>query len=404
MSIALITVIVIGNFYIGASIASSSNPKFFIEKVSGNDEEVKNLTVVGDFNVEDGFYDNVHFNDTETVYRSELSFIESLKGVNLPSEIKQLQSDFRGFMRGKAEDPALFYEDEDQLAYATIDWDYHQLDLKPSNFSFVLEVLDKNSRDVIAINEIVPNQNNYDHAMVEDVQIIEGKVKAFVRIYPLPNESNERDAEVHVFTFDINSQKLIGDDIVTTTDRQDSGTSNIREDLNSISNSETIKPQKELLIQKIRVKEVPGEDGLRSEEIGHSFTLYNYETNEQKELSNDREAFNFKTASIYGSTIYFMNMSKNGLEIHPYGIESEEFSTKQTIQINIPEESGSPLIKLKNNKMYITSPYKDLKTKATLLVVDLKTWKTLYEGTIETRNLNESQKDYTLNTYALEVE
>jgi hypothetical protein len=390
-------------FYIQASTAASNNPEFIIKKVSGSDDEGKKLSVFGEYITQGRHQDTVHIDGTETIYTNEISYIESLNGVYHSPEIKQLQRDYRNFMRGKEVNPTLFYEDEAHLAYVNIEWDYHEMDHRPSNFSFDITVLDKDSNDVIDINEPIPEQNDYNHAFVEDVQKIDGKLKAAVRISSVVN-SGEQVEEIHIYTFDLNSQTLIGDDIlVSSGKRQKDGNSTTWNQLNVLNDLENIESQKDLLIQKVKVKEVPYRDVFTTEEIDRKFTIYNYETNEQKELSNDREAFNFKTASIYGSTIYFMNMSKNGLEIHPYGIESEEFSTKQTIQINIPKESGSPLIKLKNNKMYITSPYKDLKTKATLLVVDLKTWKTLYEGTIETRNLNENQKDYTLNIYALEV-
>lgn len=407
ISIVLVTVLVIGMFYIQASTAASNNPEFIIKKVSGSDDEGKKLSVFGEYITQGRHQDTVHIDETETIYTNEISYIESLNGVYHSPEIKQLQRDYRNFMRGKEVNPTLFYEDEAHLAYVNIEWDYHEMDHRPSNFSFNITVLDKDSNDVIDINEPIPNQNDYDHAFVEDVQKIDGKLKAAVRISSVVN-SGEQVEEIHIYTFDLNSQTLIGDDIlVSSGKRQKDGNSTTWNQLNVLNDLENIESQKDLLIQKVKVKEVPYRDGFTTEEINRKFTIYNYESNEQKELFSEKQKLNFDTVSIYESTIYFINITSNGLEILPYQIGNREFMSKQTIQIKlseISEESGSPTIKLKNNRLYVVSPYKDLKTEAVILIADLKTWKTLYEGTIERTNMSENQEDYSLRINSLNVE
>jgi hypothetical protein len=407
ISIVLVTVLVIGMFYIQASTAASNNPEFIIKKVSGSDDEGKKLSVFGEYITQGRHQDTVHIDETKTIYTNEISYIESLNGVYHSPEIKQLQRDYRNFMRGKEVNPTIFYEDEPHLAYVNIEWDYHEMDHRPSNFSFDITVLDKDSNDVIDINEPIPNQNDYDHAFVEDVQKIDRKLKAAVRISSVVN-SGEQVEEIHIYTFDLNSQTLIGDDILLSSGkRQKDGNSTTWNQLNVLNDSENIESQKELLIQKVKVKEIPYRDGFKTEEIDRKYTLYNYKTNEQKELFSENQQLNFDTVSFYDSTIYFINITANGLEILPYQIENKEFMSKQTIQIKlseISEESGSPTIKLKNNRLYVISPYKDLKTEAVILIADLKTWKTLYEGTIERTNMSENQEDYSLRINSLNVE
>src|SRR3954454_21189135 len=134
ISIACFIVLVIGTFYIQESMASSKNPDFLIKKVSGNEEEVKGLSIFGEFTIGNHFLDTLHIDDTETTYTGGLSFIEKLNRVHQSPEIKQLQRDYRNFMRGKAENPALFYEDEAHLAYVNIDWDYETYHNRPSDF------------------------------------------------------------------------------------------------------------------------------------------------------------------------------------------------------------------------------------------------------------------------------
>jgi hypothetical protein len=405
ISTVLITVIVIGMFYFQASTAASNNPEFVIKKVSGSNDEGKKLSVYGDFITHGRPQDTLHIDDTETIYTNEISYIEDLNGVYHTSEIKQLQRDYRNFMRGKElTTTSLYYEDEDHLAYSNIEWDYQEMDARASDFTFNIEVLDKESKDVTVINESMPNQNAYEYALVEDVQKINGKLKVVVRLSIATEDSYEPFEEIHIYTFDINSETLIADDIVASSGRSEKGeNSNTWNQLSIFTDSENIQPQKYLLTKKVKVKEVQEGTESKTEETDQKFTLYNYETNEQIELFKEKQQRDFENISIYGSTIYFINKTSNGLEILPYQIENGEFSTKQTIQIKISKDHGFPAIKLKNNRLYVVSPYKDSNTEAYILIADLKTWKTLYEGTIEKTNSSENLVDYSLSINSLNI-
>jgi hypothetical protein len=402
ISILLFTVTVIGMFYFQASTAASNSPEFSIKMVSGSDEG-KKLSVFGEYNDRGSFQDSVQINESETIYRKEISFIDSLNGVFFQSpEIRQLQREHRNFMRGKEVNPSLFYEDEAYLAYANITSDFDEMG--PSDFKFEIEVLDKGSKKVTVINESIPNQNTYNYAFVQDVQKIDGKLKVVVRIESTINQDVESIEEIHLFTFDLNSRALFGDDILASSDKSQKDENISRTHFIVLNDSENIDSEKYLLSKIEKVEDVPYRDGFSTKEIDSKFTLYNYETNEQKELFNEKQQLDFETVSIYGSTIYLMKKTVNGLEILPYQIESGKFSPKQTIQIKISEERDSPIIKLKNNKIYIVSPYKDLKTDAVILIADLKTWKTVYEGRIEQSNSSEIKEDYSLSISSLNVE
>lgn len=405
ISTVLVTVIVIGMFYFQASTAASNNPEFVIKKVSGSGNEGNKLSVFGEYITQGRHQDTVNIDEKETIYTSEISYIEGLNGVYHTAELKQLQRDYRNFMRGKElTTTSLYYEDEVYLAYSNIEWDYQEMDARPSNFSFNIEVLDKESKDVTVIKESMPNQNAYEYALVEDVQEINGKLKVVVRLSFAMEDNYEPFEEIHIYTFDINSETLIGDDIVASSGRSKKGeNSNTWNQLSIFSDSENIQPQKYLLTKKVKVKEVQEGTESKTEETDQKFTLYNYETNEQKEVFTEKQQMDFENISIYGSTIYFINKTSNGLEILPYQIENGEFSKKQSIQIKISKEQGFPIIKLKNNRLYVVSPYKNLKTEAFILIADLKTWKTLYEGTIEITNLSENLEDYSLSINSLNI-
>jgi hypothetical protein len=396
LSLVFFVALVIGSFYIQGSLASSGKPDFVIKKRSGDEEVVKNLVMMGSLPVGNYLNDTVHIDDTETIYESEGSFIEGLDNIHLFPEMKRLQQDYRNFMRGKFKDPSVFYEDENHVAYANIKWD--QSSIGPTRFSFDIAVLDKNSKEVTVIQESLPS---YNHANVRDVQWIDGKLKVAAEIHP---DMNGWKSEIHLYTFDLNRQQLIEDQLLSSVDDEKNPNSSVT----VLTEEGNIGAKKELLIEETKWKSVPYRDGSRDEKVDSQLILYNYETDEQKSI--EKPEFQFDLVSLYNSVIYFMKRTENGLEIHPYDIESSKFLKAQILPVEMPskisEENGGgfPVVTIKNDRIYLASPYKDEQTKASVLVADVKTWRILYEGTIEQSNPNENGKAYSLHLYSLQVE
>ena len=52
ISICLVTLMVIGTFYIQSSFATNEHVKIEFEKVNGNEDEVKNVMLYGDYFVD----------------------------------------------------------------------------------------------------------------------------------------------------------------------------------------------------------------------------------------------------------------------------------------------------------------------------------------------------------------
>lgn len=391
--------LVIGAFYIQGSLASSGKPDFVIKKISGDEDVVKKLVIFGSLPSGNYREETLHIDDTETIYESERSFIESVEGVHLFPEIKQLQQDYRNFMRGKIKDPSLFYEDENHVAYANIKWD--QGSIGPTRFSFDIEVLNKDSKEVTVIKESLPKDGSYNYAYVRDVQWIDGKLKVAAEIH---TDINGWKSEIHLYTFDLNSQKLIENHLLSSVDDEKNPNSNVT----VLTEEGDIGAKKELLIEKTKWKSVPYREGSRDEKVDSQLILYNYETDEQKSI--EKPEFQFDLVSLYNSVIYFMKSTENGLEIHPYDIESSKFLKAQVLPVEMPsklsEENGGsfPVVTIKNDRIYLTSPYKDEQSKGSVVVADVKTWNILYEGAIEQSNPSEDGKAYSLRLYSLQVE
>lgn len=399
LSLIVFVSLVTGAFYIQGSLASNGKPNFVIEKRSGDEEVVKNLVMSGGLQAGNYFEESLQIYNTETVYTSEKSFVENIiDNAYFSPEIKRLQQEYRNFMRGKISDSSLFYEDENYVAYAYIKWE--QGNIGPTRFSFDIELLEKDSKEVTVIQESLPKDRSYSYANVWDVQWIDGKLKVAAEIH---SDINSRTSEIHLYTFDLNSQQLTEDRPLISIDDEKNPNSSVT----VLTEDGDIGRTKELLIEETMWKRGPYGEGFRDEKVNRQLILYNYETDEQRSI--EKPEFQFDLVSLNDSIIYFMKRTENGLEIHPYDIERSNYLNAQILPVEMPskisEENGSefPVFTTKNGRIYLMSPYKDAQTNASILVADVKTWDILYEGTIEQSNPNENGKEYSLRLYSLQV-
>ena len=396
LSLIVFVSLVTGAFYIQGSLASNGNPDFVIEKRSGDEKLVKNLVVVGNLEIGNYIQDTLYIDDTETVYESERSFIENLDNAYFSPEIKRLQQEYRNFMRGKINNPSLFYEDENHVAYAYINWD--KSSLGPTRFFFDIAVLDKDSKEVTVIQESLPKDRAYSYAQVWDVQWIDGKLKVAAEVY---TDINGRTSEIHLYTFELKSQQLTEDRLLSSIDKEKNSNSNAT----FLTEEMDIREKKELLIEESTWESEPYR--AMAEKVNSQLRLYNYETDEMMSIENPE--FEFDHISLYDSIIYFMKKTENGLKIHLYDIAKSTYLDEHTLPIEIPSnildenDSAFPSFTIKDDRIYLTSPYKDAQTKASVLVADVKTWDILYEGTIEQSNPHKDEEAYSLYLYSLQV-
>jgi len=398
LSLIVFVSLVTGAFYIQGSQASNGKPNFVIEKRSGDEEVVKNLVMSGSLQAGNYLEESLQIYNTETVYTSEKSFVENMDNAYFSPEIKRLRQEYRNFMRGKIIASSLFYEDETHVAYADIKWE--QGNIGPTHFSFDIELLEKDSKEVTVIQESLPKDRSYSYANVRDVQWIDGKLKVAAEIH---SDINGRTNEIHLYTFDLKSQQLIEDRLISSVDDEKNPNASVI----VLTEDGDIGRTKELLIEERMWKIVPYGEGFREEKVNRQLILYNYETDEHRSI--EKPEFQFDLVYLNESIIYFMKRTENGLEIHPYDTGTSKYLNKQILPVEMPskisEENGGefPVVTIKNGRIYLMSPYKDAQTKASILVADVKTWDILYEGTIEQSNQNENGKEYSLRLYSLQV-
>ena len=86
ISICLVTLIVIGTFYIQSSFATNEHLKIEFEKVNGNKGEVKNLVLYGDYFV-GNLYQPLQISSEETINQSNAPFLRQLERISFSANI-----------------------------------------------------------------------------------------------------------------------------------------------------------------------------------------------------------------------------------------------------------------------------------------------------------------------------
>ena len=116
--LCFVTVIVIGTFYISQALRTKELTIEF-EKVSGNEDELKDLTFYGDYLV-GNMYQPLQFTTEETFIPNDSSFIEQLSPeYNAPIFKKLIKNHKRIYAWKSNYHQITYYEDENVLVYAS---------------------------------------------------------------------------------------------------------------------------------------------------------------------------------------------------------------------------------------------------------------------------------------------
>ena len=121
-------------------------------------------------------------------------------------------------MRGKG-GPASFYEDKDFLAYATIKEEDSN---EKKDYSFNISLLDKEKEDWTQFAIEIPLKKSISFMNEVDVQLIGGTLKV-VTEQEFHTNSDFQQKEVHVYSIDLSSKKIMADDLIFKSEKVDSG-------------------------------------------------------------------------------------------------------------------------------------------------------------------------------------
>jgi len=393
--IATITVIVlsIGTFYVNSAMSEEQHPEFVIQTISGDEEEVKPLVLEGS-NTDTSSMSYVSTNLTITAegstYNSR-SFLDQIIG-QPPTVIKDFQESYRTFMRGNDPFVNWYFENEQFLAYATVD--YNISSLRSRDFKFDISMLNKEDGNIDSFTLKVPDGEKLEHIFVEDVQKVDDEIFLITQNMIRNNENFYE--EEHIYTIDIANQKVSNHEVIIQVPEELDDT---RIDVQLIRTSPT-EANEHLIIVKKEERMIEDTESIRTEVINQEIISYNLATKEKviidvPGLLLDENQLSF----IDGSTIYFMILDGQELVVTPYSLVDNKVS--QTYRIELSGEEGythGQMTTVKDGKLYVASSQMspELNIEADVIVADTQTGDTLFKGQLALDGSSKEDKNFEL--------
>lgn len=348
--ISLVTVIIVvfSVFYIHISQARSNVPEMSIKYISGDETLIEDLQIYIWYQDENNSRDLI-LSEDELILREPSSYLSMILQDFYPPAIKQLQSNYRSFMRDKQDMATNFFENEDIVAYANMKIDYIFTGIDAYDFTFEIEVLNKDTEKVNKFTVPVPKKEKYNHLFIEDVQLAnENELKVITQNmlidsgkgYELSFYLNHD--EIHVYTFDLMKQTIVNDEIVNTVDVNVEG--NLSYETMIIDHVDDIGPKDYIIFNEL-IREVNlDEDGHYDEQlVDNHLIVYHVETGEQKVLQLPEKIREQYSPNIYnnnGNFIYFESFTPDQYEVIIYNVEQEEIEFEQAFEIDKPDNNS----------------------------------------------------------------
>lgn len=374
--LCFVTIITIGTFYIQVGLASGDKINYTFEKVSGDEKEIDKLIIHGDYLI-DSLLQRVKITNKETIHLNHLNFIQDVSSEHFFSPIyKKLKSEHKTFMRGKHTLLNFFYEDEEYLIYVTDNRKNHRIYIQ-------VDVLNKKQgkRTSFEVEE-----KTYDFISIEEVQMIDNNtIKVLVRGF-----TNEvRSEELSVYTINIAKEKLEKTEQVLKVDENMS--------IRVFTNENSISKEKYVVIRSEHGV-IYGEEQNSDTKVPEIF-VYDFEKNQLKkvELPEIKMAY-LDTFAIHHSTLFVDQFTEQGIEAYSYDIVKEKWGEKPVFQVPITlDESTHYFTEIANGKIYVIY---SIDNENWLIIGDLYTGDTLYEGKIKAEN----GKSKSIQAYSIEFD
>lgn len=390
----LITVIMlitlsIGTFYVQSTLSKNEEPPFIMKKQSGDESMLKPLILAG-VSYDANGHVGLRISNGSSSYLRDGGFVERLNQTYQPKKIQRLQQDYRHFMRGKTSNSILYYETDEQIAYAEVESNqllYNFINVDVNEFTFNISVLDKQSNKETSFELPVPDEEKYTFIDVEGVQIIQGNLKVITRNYVYPEDADVE--EIHVYTFNLDKQELMDDESVYVSDPDESG----RYNKIDILREESEMTYNQFVVWTNTV--------IETEEVGDQFNekiieeevyIYDLETGKSSKIEFPNEINIYEGQyMISDSVVYFSNIDGGKLEITPYFAEKDKFGDHLVIDLEDSMLMSDVNLNINQDKLYLTPVFVEQTIPSPVIIASLKTGDVLYKGTII--NSNPMSKD-----------
>lgn len=390
-AVVICIVLSIGTFYVNSAMSAERYPEIAFQTISGDAEEVKSLVLDGSYIISSST--NREGTDlkitTEGSSYNSRSFLDQLTEY-YPTVIKELQEEYRTFMRGKNLSVNQYFEDNGFLAYANVNQKISSLG--SNKFTYDISVLNKVDDKTNSFKLEVPVEEGIEHIFIEDVQLIENKMHLITQ--NMVRNNSDFYVENHVYEIDINSQKLISH---KTLFKFNQVRENIHTNIRIVESSPTT-ANEYIILLKTEEEMVEESESIRAKDTKQEIISYNLITKEEElvnvpGLSLDENQLSF----VREDTIYFTRVEEQELIITPYRLGEKQTEQNYRIQLHGSIEKEAlepPLINVKEDKLYIVSRQIDSSSSGDIAVIDLQTRKPLFEGQVALKAMQEEKENF----------
>jgi hypothetical protein len=416
ITLIIVIVIVLVTYFVQTGlVVAGQYPEFVIKKVSGDESEIKNVEINGDYYHDNQYSSPLTISNKGSLYFAEQSYFKKLESHFPPNEASKLKENYRSFMRGKWYNPASYFENDEFLAYVDLNSSTRVLNTYyQQDYSLKVDVLDKKTKDTNAFDIKIPGQDGSEYFELLDVQMIDGLLKVVTRLH-LYSDGGQEHSQVNVYTIDPAKKKLIGDETIVLGKEKDDNrlyTIGVLNDGNDIQEERNLVLLQEELE---KPKESPENEEVFQEDaspivMSRSFYIYNLETMEMKELSvtDDRKKElvdgNLDAVSINENKVYLSYQLEGKLTVLGFSLDTYKEETNYSFNLPDLEIENLGDVMLKNDRVYVSEAFKDSKIHATVFVGDVTSGKVLYQGEIGVDHSKKDNKIYHLEIYNLVVQ
>jgi hypothetical protein len=399
-AILMVIVLSIGTFYVNSATSAEQYPEFVIQKQSGDADEIKPLVLDGsytDTSAMNYVSTNLKITADGSTYNSR-TFLNQVIGQPSPM-IKELQEEYRTFMRGKTSQVSSFFEDNQLLAYADVDFNMGSLRLH--DFKFDISVLSKDDGKIESFTVEVPDGGDLEDVYVEDVQMVKDELNLITQ--NMKKNNIDFFYEKHIYTIDMANQKIINHEaIIQVPEGQD----DTRIDVQLIRTSPK-KANDHLIMVKTEKKVIEDSESKREEVINQELISYNLATKEKEKINVPNLRLDENQLSFFnGSTIYFMTLDGQELVVTPYSLADNQVG--QAYRIQLSGEKGivhGQMTTVKDGKLYVASSQMspNLNINADVIVADVKTGEILFKGQLALKDSSKEKGHFELYIHEIFV-
>lgn len=382
-TLTLFIIVTLAGFFIKSNAAFSNHPEFVLQPY-GENESLQDEVVIKAHYSESGssLFDQIMITEKGSTYNEDFS-LSTRNEVFLEPEIKDLRKKYKSFMRGKVEYTENYTETDKLLAYATTDSEVNFADDTTANLD--IDVLEKESGHRRAFQLDLPCKERVNFSNVIAVQLIDDdELKVVVHLSYYQPETEKDEEDYHVYSIDMNEEKILGDDTVVTTEVDD-GTDDLFIDVHIIEQANE-EASGYLVFMNKTGKEVARPDGNHDYENEKSdFVSYDLKTGEYDtlELPDELgEGSDLMPVHVNGDHLLFYEMQDRELTLYDYNLSQQKLEKERSF--NLPEDlQDDPFFKVQGGHVFIANPNQHDAFDTPITVYKLETAGVLYEGTIE---------------------